>query len=532
MGLWIKNADGTIERAAGGGGGSFEGEHVLTGDVDNPPEDLAVGQLMWDGVEGGSGGGSAGGTAWNPLYESFNEAGPFEFSTNNAFALDTADVDDEVAAAAAPGPVEPPLVRTWTNTNSFDVAFRIEYQGFVYGSGSRTSYTKIVLRGDGVTDAYSPTCRNWGGMADSTTQVHQGVTGFASCKVEAGATVTWELEAYENIEGSFHNLKWLNFSMGCVPLDSTLLAGGGGDAGPHDHDYLPLEGGVVTGNLTVDGRVKLPNVRSEDVNSAPPNTYITSNGNVGFTTYSHGDEINTAVEDAWRTPVTGASPTDWNDATTPGWCGLILDSAPNGFASRSSGYFHCQVTNYGYTGNLTQTAIPYSLGSDGPAEMWVRTCYNGNWSVWTCVGGAQTGYVSGKGHYRKHADGTLECWQRSNYPPVSIDSAYFSLFLGSMSWVFPHDFSDSYPTVTIGSARWGTGASWGEAYTVSAASTTVRLFDMTPRDATANIYFTAYAIGRWYAIGATFDADAELMPEETEQDRRDRELEALNVEGA
>ena len=62
MALWIKNDDGSIEKVAGsgGGGGSFEGEHVLTGDVDNPPEDLAVGQLMWDGVEGGSGGGDAG----------------------------------------------------------------------------------------------------------------------------------------------------------------------------------------------------------------------------------------------------------------------------------------------------------------------------------------------------------------------------------------------------------------------------------------------------------------------------------------
>ena len=35
-------------------------------------------------------------------------------------------------------------------------------------------------------------------------------------------------------------------------------AGGGGDGGPHDHDdYLPLEGGVVTGDLTVDGNQPL-----------------------------------------------------------------------------------------------------------------------------------------------------------------------------------------------------------------------------------------------------------------------------------
>ena len=249
MGLWLKQDDGSLVPVGGGSGGG----EVLTGDPQNPPADWTVGQLLYDGVEDG------GGTAWNPLYESFSESGPFEFSTNNAFTLDAADVDDEVAAAAAPGPVEPPLVRTWTNTNSFAVAFRIEYQGFMYGSGSRASYTKIVLRGDGVTDASSPTCRNWGGMADPTTEVNQGVNGFATCKVEAGATVTWELEAYEDIEGSFHTLKWLVFSMGCVPLDSTLLAGGsGGDGGPHDHDeYLPLTGGTVTGDLGVDGVLRL-----------------------------------------------------------------------------------------------------------------------------------------------------------------------------------------------------------------------------------------------------------------------------------
>ena len=39
-------------------------------------------------------------------------------------------------------------------------------------------------------------------------------------------------------------------------------------------------------------------------------------------------------------------------------------------------------------------------------------------------------------------------------------------------------------------------------------------------------------MGRWYARGATFDVEAEPRPGETEQDRRDRELEAVNVEGA
>jgi len=70
MGLWIKNDDGSIEKVAGSGGagGSFDGEHVLTGDVDNPPEELDVGQLMWDGVEGGSGGGGGDGGPHNHDY--------------------------------------------------------------------------------------------------------------------------------------------------------------------------------------------------------------------------------------------------------------------------------------------------------------------------------------------------------------------------------------------------------------------------------------------------------------------------------
>ena len=37
-----------------------DGEHVLTGDPGNPPAGLDAGQLLWDGVEGGSGGGGGG----------------------------------------------------------------------------------------------------------------------------------------------------------------------------------------------------------------------------------------------------------------------------------------------------------------------------------------------------------------------------------------------------------------------------------------------------------------------------------------
>ena len=82
MGLWIKNADGTIERTAGGGG-TFDGDHVLTGDPLDPPADLAAGQLLWDGVEGG--GDSGGGLTWPLLAPDGTEDAPsYSFNTNGA----------------------------------------------------------------------------------------------------------------------------------------------------------------------------------------------------------------------------------------------------------------------------------------------------------------------------------------------------------------------------------------------------------------------------------------------------------------
>jgi len=53
VGLWLKNEDGFVP--VSGGGGSFDGEHVLTGDPDSPPEGWAVGQLLYDGLEDAAG---------------------------------------------------------------------------------------------------------------------------------------------------------------------------------------------------------------------------------------------------------------------------------------------------------------------------------------------------------------------------------------------------------------------------------------------------------------------------------------------
>jgi len=57
MGLWLKQGDDLVP-VGGGGGGSFDGEHVLTGDPLDPPEELQVGQLLYDGDPSTGGGGS------------------------------------------------------------------------------------------------------------------------------------------------------------------------------------------------------------------------------------------------------------------------------------------------------------------------------------------------------------------------------------------------------------------------------------------------------------------------------------------
>ena len=40
-----------LDTSRGGSSGVYDGEHVLIGDPDFPPEEMAVGQLLYDGVE-------------------------------------------------------------------------------------------------------------------------------------------------------------------------------------------------------------------------------------------------------------------------------------------------------------------------------------------------------------------------------------------------------------------------------------------------------------------------------------------------
>jgi len=72
------------------------------------------------------------------------------------------------------------------------------------------------------------------------------------------------------------------------------LEDGGGDAGPHDHDYLPLEGGTVAGDLQVDGALK-----AKQGNQTSPAIAFGGTAN-GFYLTSPANAVATTVNGAYR----------------------------------------------------------------------------------------------------------------------------------------------------------------------------------------------------------------------------------------
>lgn len=98
------------------------------------------------------------------------------------------------------------------------------------------------------------------------------------------------------------------------------------------------------------------------------------------------------------------------------------------------------------------------------------------------------------GYYRKWANGTLECWQRTTVN-VAVNSAYGSAYLGGWSWNFPMAFSD-HPVVTCSEFKWGTGASWGGVVGVGTTHVNLEVYDLFSR-ASGSCVVSVYAIGHW-----------------------------------
>lgn len=98
------------------------------------------------------------------------------------------------------------------------------------------------------------------------------------------------------------------------------------------------------------------------------------------------------------------------------------------------------------------------------------------------------------GEWVRYGNGVQVCWWIT-VENVSIPSPYGSLFVGNLAWTFPRPFSRP-PAVSVGEARWWTGASWGSACDVSGSKCTIRLMDALKRD-NYDTTIKAIAIGRW-----------------------------------
>jgi hypothetical protein len=290
MGLWIKNDDGSIEKVAGsgGGGGSFDGEHVLTGDVDNPPEELAVGQLMWDGVEGSSGG-SGGGSFDGEHVPTGDPTDPAMFEALDVGQLlydgveDTgADPDYAVVRSNASG-----LTTTYDGTTpiGWDVTevvsggITVTYDGsgraieFVVPSDGMYNIGFQVYTWEGTAWPDAATAKLQLSIVNDTASVVLSDDRFywggnlirngssAQQFLSAGDRISTRCSIVGSTSPYFQNPSDSWFSI--AKVDGTQGpqgppgSGGSGDAGPHDHDYLPLAGGTVTGDLTVDGKLNV-----------------------------------------------------------------------------------------------------------------------------------------------------------------------------------------------------------------------------------------------------------------------------------
>jgi len=263
MALWMKKEDGTLVEVSGGGGGTFDGEHVPTGDPTDPAtlDIVDEGQLLFDGVEGG-GDGSAGGSI---QYHSIG--------TSGVTGIEATEVDL-------------PIVDVYGGPLVVGQKYAVSSEGsFRFGVGA-TSFVKqtVNINGSPAVEclAYKTFIDNERFMVSASRSwncddANPTVTVVASCS--AGSMQTFNA-----------GVRRANVTF--TPMQSS--GGGGGDAGPHDHDYLPLSGGTLTGDLTVDGTVATSNPGSEGAPAFTSTLYPTTG------MYTHAEGVFFAVDGHWR----------------------------------------------------------------------------------------------------------------------------------------------------------------------------------------------------------------------------------------
>jgi hypothetical protein len=336
MGLWLKK-DGEFVPVSGGGsgGGSFDGEHVPTGDPTDPAmfEALDVGQLLYDGVE--DTGGAA--TELTQQIVKFNTAGTFEFKKadypNLAFVNVEAIGGGGAGGTAPANPAGENKASVAAGGGSGGYGFRTlmasdlaDVESVVVGAGGTASLTRSMVDGvetvgtggdggaslafginvHGGTGGQSVQTSGGGDYLVARPGVGGGVYGDNDYGVRGGAGFAPDAQVQRSMGGNGGGVMFAVGGFGGNAVTATGQAGanghnggggggganranndavqvggaggdgivvvtvfsvtgsggGGGDAGPHDHDeyapvehdhdYLPLAGGTLTGDLIVD----------------------------------------------------------------------------------------------------------------------------------------------------------------------------------------------------------------------------------------------------------------------------------------
>ena len=121
------------------------------------------------------------------------------------------------------------------------------------------------------------------------------------------------------------------------------------------------------------------------------------------------------------------------------------------------------------------------------------------------VGGGGSGAGGGvldtgsntNGNWIRYENGVMQCWHDWTQQ-LALDTAYggIGLYQGSGLWTFPQAFI-SPPNVSVGMAKWASGASWGQvANPPTTTQVAIRALDTASR-AVDTVTFMASAIGRW-----------------------------------
>lgn len=101
---------------------------------------------------------------------------------------------------------------------------------------------------------------------------------------------------------------------------------------------------------------------------------------------------------------------------------------------------------------------------------------------------------NGNGEFIKFYNGIMICWQNI-YLNISIDRPYGVLYSALWTWTYAQNFT-STPSVSVGQFKWGTGASWGAAASITNAFADIRGLDAFARPSDG-CSISVMAIGKW-----------------------------------